>query len=117
MSSDRYAARIAGFMFPFLIATVDAVSVLFGGLEEDEISETLRNVADNESRVQVSVVLLIVAGISTLILAAARYAITKHEDRNLAILAALLSRGGSRARRRRTQGGATDAEGAWRDSG
>jgi Domain of unknown function (DUF4386) len=59
-------------------------SVLFSGLEQDEISETLRNVADNESMVRVSVVLLIVAGISTLILAAALYAITKHEDRNLA---------------------------------
>lgn len=50
MSSDRYAARVAGFMFLFLIVIVGAVSVLFGGLEKDEISETLRNVADNDQR-------------------------------------------------------------------
>jgi hypothetical protein len=87
MRSDRYAARVAGFMFLFLIATVGAISVFVDRLEEDEISETLRHVSDNEFGVRVGVVLLIVAAVSTLILAAMLYAVTKHEDRNLAILA------------------------------
>jgi hypothetical protein len=74
-------------MFLFLIATVGAVSVLFGSVEGTEISETFRNISGNEWRVRVSALLLIVAGISTLILAAMLYAVTKRADRNLAILA------------------------------
>jgi hypothetical protein len=87
MKSEQYAARVAGFMFLFLIATVIASSVLIGGVEDDEISQTLRNVSDNSFRVRLGVLFLIVGGISTLILAAALYAVTKHQDRNLAILA------------------------------
>lgn len=87
MKSEQYAARVAGFMFLFLIATVIASSVLIGGVEGDEISKTLRNVSDDSFRVRLGVLFLIVGGISTLILAAALYAVTKHEDRNLAILA------------------------------
>jgi ABC-type Fe3+ transport system permease subunit len=84
MRSDQYAARVAGFMFLFLIATVGAVSILLGSVEATEISQTFRNVSDNELAVRASVLLLVVAGISTLILAAMLYAVTKHEDRNLA---------------------------------
>ena len=87
MRSDRYAARLAGFLFLFLIATVGVSSALLGSVEGDNISETLRNVSEDEFSVRVSVVLLIVAGISTLMLAAMLYAITKHVDRNLAVLA------------------------------
>lgn len=87
MRSDRYAARLAGFVFLFLIATVITSSILIGGVEDDEISETLRNISEDELRVRLGVVLLIVGGISTLVLAAMLYAVTKHEDKNLAILA------------------------------
>jgi hypothetical protein len=87
MKSEQYAARVAGFMFLFLIATVIASSVLIGGVEGDEISTTLRNVSDESFRVRLGVLFLIVGGISTLILAVALYAVTKHEDQNLSILA------------------------------
>jgi hypothetical protein len=73
-------------MFLFLIATVLAGSALLGGVEGDEISTTLRDVSDHTFRVRLGVLSLIAGGISTLILAAALYAVTKHEDRNLAIL-------------------------------
>jgi hypothetical protein len=87
MKSEHYAARVAGFMFLFLIATVLASSVLIGGVEGDPIAETLRNISDDSFRVRLGVLFLIVGGISTLILAAALYATTRHQDRNLAILA------------------------------
>ena len=87
MASERNAARVAGFMFLFLIASVIASSVLIGGVEGDEISETLRNARDESFSVRLGVLFLIVGGISTLILAAALYAVTKHEDPDLAILA------------------------------
>jgi hypothetical protein len=87
MRSDRYAARLAGFMFLFVMATVGATTITVRGVEEDEISATLRQVSESEFAVRAGVVLLIVAAISTLILAAMLYAVTKREDRNLAILA------------------------------
>jgi hypothetical protein len=107
MRSDRYAARLAGFMFLFVMATVGAIAITVRRLEEDEISATLRHVSDSEFGVRVGVVLLIVAAISTLILAAMLYAVTKNEDRNLALLAlscraveAALTPQGSRRRSR-----------------
>jgi hypothetical protein len=57
------------------------------GIESSEISETLRNISENTFRVRLSALLLIVASIATLVLAVMLYAVTKHEDRNLAILA------------------------------
>jgi Domain of unknown function (DUF4386) len=80
MRSDRYAGRLAGFMFLFLIAAVLASSILSRGVG---------GATENTFRVRLSVLLLIVGSISTLILAAMLYAITKHQDKNLAILALL----------------------------
>jgi hypothetical protein len=64
--SDRYAPRVAGFAFLFLIA-VDLSSGAAG--------------------MRVGLVLTAVAGITTLVLAAMLYAIVASEDRNLAVLA------------------------------
>jgi hypothetical protein len=36
MRSDRYAARLAGFMFLFVIAPVIASSILIRGVDDDE---------------------------------------------------------------------------------
>jgi hypothetical protein len=41
-------------MFLFLIAPVGVISMLVSGLEQDESPETLRNVSDNELRMQVN---------------------------------------------------------------
>jgi hypothetical protein len=89
MKSDQYAARLAGFMFLFLIATVLASSFLLSGVEEPEISNTFRNISQDIFRIRLSTYLLIVSSISTLILATMLYIITKRQDENLAILALL----------------------------
>jgi len=88
MKSDQYAARLAGFMFLLLMATVASSSILLSGIEgNDEISDTLSNISENTLSVRLGVLTLIVSSISTFILAAMLYAITKHQDKNLAILA------------------------------
>jgi Domain of unknown function (DUF4386) len=88
MKSDQYAARLAGFMFLFLIATVISSSILLSGVEgNNAISDTFRNISESTLRVRLSVLMLIVSSISTFILAAMLYAVTKHQDKNLAILA------------------------------
>jgi hypothetical protein len=89
MRSDQYAARLAGFMFLFLIATVLASSILLSGVEASEIADTFRNISQNSLSVRLSILLLIVSSISTLILATMLYIVTKRQDENLAILALL----------------------------
>jgi succinate dehydrogenase/fumarate reductase cytochrome b subunit len=50
MKSDQYAARLAGFMFLFLMATVISGSILLSGVEgNNEISDTLRNISETHS--------------------------------------------------------------------
>lgn len=88
MQSNRYAPRVAGFSFLFLIATVLASGWLWGKVHTaNGISDTLASIGENAARVRISLLLSIVAGITTLVLAAMLHAIVAHEDRNLAILA------------------------------
>jgi hypothetical protein len=81
MDSNRYAPRVAGFSFLFLIVTVLVSGALWGG------ADTLASISENSSQIRLSLVLSIVAGITTLVLAAMLYAVVAHQDRNLAILA------------------------------
>jgi Domain of unknown function (DUF4386) len=88
VSSNRYAPRVAGFAFLFLIVTVLAGGVLWGGVRTTQgISDTLVSISENSENLRLSLVLSAVAGITTLVLAAMLYATVQHQDRNLAILA------------------------------
>jgi hypothetical protein len=88
LGSDRYAPRVAGFAFLFLIATILASGVVGGGVRTTHgVSETLASVAENAARVRLGLVLTLVASITTLVLAAMLYAMVVRQDRNLAILA------------------------------
>lgn len=89
MGSNRYAARLAGGMFLFVIAAI-LVSSTFqnGGVGgSDDIAGALRAIAENAVGFRVSIVFLVVASLATLVLAAMLYALTKRQDENLAILA------------------------------
>lgn len=88
MGSDRYAPRVAGFAFLFLIATILVSGVVGGGVRTTSgLSETLASVAENAARIRLGLVLTVVASITTLVLAAMLYAMVVRQDRNLAILA------------------------------
>jgi hypothetical protein len=88
VNSNRYAPRIAGFAFLFLIATGLSAGALSAGVRTTHgPSDTLVSIAENAARLRLSFVLSAVGGITTLVLAAMLYAIVKHQDQNLAILA------------------------------
>jgi hypothetical protein len=88
LNSNRYAPRVAGFSFLFLIATGLAGPVMWSGVRTTRgISDTLASISENSGRVRFSLVLVAVAGLTTVVLAAMLYATVKHQDRNLAILA------------------------------
>jgi hypothetical protein len=88
LNSDRYAPRVAGIAFLFLIATGISSGVLWGGVRRTHgISDTLTSISQNSTSVRFSLVLTAVSAITTLVLAAMLYAIVAREDRNLAILA------------------------------
>jgi hypothetical protein len=88
LGSDRYAPRVAGFAFLFLIATILVSGILGGGVRTaDGVSETLANVAENAARIRLGLVLTLVASVTTLVLAAMLYSMVVRQDRNLAILA------------------------------
>ncbi len=88
MNSNKYAPRVAGFAFLFLIVTVLASGILWRGVRTTHgISDTLVSISEMFSEIRLSLVLSIVASITTLLLAAMLYAIVAHQDRNLAILA------------------------------
>jgi hypothetical protein len=88
LGSDRYAPRVAGFAFLFLIATILLSGVVGGGIRTTHgVSDTLASVAENAARIRLGLVLTVVASITTLVLAAMLYAMVVRQDRNLAILA------------------------------
>jgi hypothetical protein len=71
LGSDRYAPRVAGFAFLFLIATILVSGVVGGGVRTTSgLSETLASVAENAARIRLGLVLTVVASITTLVLAA-----------------------------------------------
>jgi uncharacterized protein DUF4386 len=88
LGSGRYAPRVAGFAFLFLIATDLGSLVLWRGVRTTNgISDTLISISENAARIRLGLVLSMVASITTLVLAAMLYAMVAHQDRNLAILA------------------------------
>jgi Domain of unknown function (DUF4386) len=87
MKSERYAARLAGFTFLFLIACVLASTFLFGEAGNEDVGGALRYISENTMPVRVGVYLQVIASISTFVLGGMLYAITKHQDQNLAIIA------------------------------
>jgi hypothetical protein len=86
--SDRYAPRVAGFAFLFLIAVDLTSGFVMGGVRTTGgIGDRLTSTAQHVGAVRISILLSIVAGLTTLVLAGMLYAIVAREDRNLAILA------------------------------
>lgn len=81
-------ARIAGFTFLFYIAAGIASLVLFGGATSGEgIAAKLASIALHASDVRITVVLELLQCFSALVLAVTLYAITREQDRDLAMLA------------------------------
>jgi len=88
LNSDRYAPRVAGFAFLFLIVTGLVSGALWGGVRTTHgIADTLRSISEHSGAVRLSVVFTAVSGLTTLVLAAMLYAVVVRADRNLAILA------------------------------
>jgi hypothetical protein len=81
-------ARIAGFTFLFYIAAGIASLALFGRAAGGEgIAAKLAGIAQHASAVRVTVVLDLLQCFSALVLAVTLYAITREQDRDLAMLA------------------------------
>jgi hypothetical protein len=80
-------ARIAGFAFLFYIAVGITQMVLGGAISAPGTAARLALMAQHTSRVQVELLLTLLTSMTALTLAVALYAITRDEDRDLAILA------------------------------
>jgi hypothetical protein len=80
-------ARIAGFAFLFYIAVGIGQMVLGGAISAPGTAARLALMAQHTSRVQVELLLTLLTSMTALTLAVALYAITRDEDRDLAILA------------------------------
>jgi hypothetical protein len=80
--------RVAGFTFLFYIAAGVASMVLFGRAAAGEgIAAKLAAIAQHSSAVRVTILLELLQSCSALVLAVALYAITRQQDRDLALLA------------------------------
>ena len=81
-------ARIAGLMFLFYIATALPVTVLFEQAAGGEgIPAKLLGIAENASKVKLSILLSLVTIMDALVLTVALFAITRDQDFELAVLA------------------------------
>ncbi len=80
-------ARIAGFAFLFYIAVGITQMVLGAAISAPETAARLALMAQHPSRVQVELLLTVLTSVTALTLAVALYALTRDEDRDLAILA------------------------------
>jgi hypothetical protein len=80
-------ARIAGFAFLFYIAVGITQMVLSGAISASGTAARLALMAQHTSRVQAELLLTLLTSMTALTLAVALYAITRDEDRDLAILA------------------------------
>ena len=79
-------ARVAGFTFLFYIAVGVAGVFLFGrAVAGDGTTEKLASVAQHVTEVRVTVLLVLLQSFSALVLAATLYALTRDEDRDLAM--------------------------------
>lgn len=84
--TQRTNARVAGFAFLFYIAVGITQMVLSGPTRADDTAAHLALVARHAWRMRVNVVLTLVICATAIVLAAALYAITRDEDRNVAVL-------------------------------
>jgi hypothetical protein len=80
-------ARIAGFAFLFYIAVGIGQMVLGGAISASGTAARLALMAQHTSRVRAELLLTLLTSMTALTLAVALYAITRDEDRDLAILA------------------------------
>jgi len=84
--TQRTNARVAGFAFLFYIAVGITQMVLSGPTRADDTAAHLALVARHAWRMRVNIVLTLVICATAVVLAAALYAITRDEDRNVAML-------------------------------
>lgn len=84
--TQRTNARVAGFAFLFYIAVGITQMVLAGPTRADDTAAHLALVARHAWRIRVNIVLTLVICATAVVLAAALYAITRDEDRNVAVL-------------------------------
>jgi hypothetical protein len=82
-------ARLAGFMFLFYIATGIASLVLFGQATSgaEGTAAKLASIAQHGTTVRLTVLLTLCGFVSAVVLAVTLYALTRDEDRDLALLA------------------------------
>jgi hypothetical protein len=84
--TQRTNARVAGFAFLFYIAVGITQMVLSGPIRADDTAAHLALVARHAWRMRVNIVLTLVICATAIVLAAALYALTRDEDRNVAVL-------------------------------
>ena len=84
--TQRTNARVAGFAFLFYIAVGITQMVLSSPTQADDTAARLALVARHAWRMRLNIVLTLVLCATAVVLAAALYAITRDEDRNVAVL-------------------------------
>jgi hypothetical protein len=81
-------ARIAGFTFLVYIAVGITSMVLFAGATKgDGVAAQLANIAQDATNVRLTILLTLLMNLSALVLGVTLYAITRDQDRDLAMLA------------------------------
>jgi hypothetical protein len=84
--TQRTNARVAGFAFLFYIAVGITQMVLSGPTQADDTAARLALIARHAWRMRLNIVLTLVICATAVVLAAALYALTRDEDRNVAVL-------------------------------
>jgi|KBSMisStandDraft_5_1062788.scaffolds.fasta_scaffold00826_7 hypothetical protein len=84
--TQRTNARVAGFAFLFYIAVGITQMVLSGPTQADDTAARLALIARHAWRMRLNIVLTLVICATAVVLATALYAITRDEDRNVAVL-------------------------------
>jgi hypothetical protein len=84
--TQRTNARVAGFAFLFYIAVGITQMVLASPTQADDTAARLALIARHAWRMRLNIVLTLVICATAVVLAAALYAITRDEDRNVAVL-------------------------------
>ena len=79
-------SRVAGFAFLFYIAVGITQMVLSGPTQADDTAARLALIARHAWRMRLNIVLTLVICATAVVLATALYAITRDEDRNVAVL-------------------------------
>ena len=84
--TQRTNARVAGFAFLFYIAVGITQMVLSGPTQADDTAARLALIARHAWRMRLNIVLTLVICATAVVLATALYAITRDQDRNVAVL-------------------------------